>query len=100
MAPVLEAGPAAVDEPVEGGPVVGAGAGLKDQLVAAGDHVDGVDLDGPEPFQGGPQGGRAGPGRAGRGGQALGGHGDPPGLVEGEGVGHGEETLADRQDRS
>jgi len=88
VAPVLEAGPAPVDDPVEGGPVVGAGPGVEDELVAAGDHVDGVDLDGPEPLQGGPQGGRAGRGRPGRGGQALGGQRHPPGLVEGEGVGH------------
>ena len=87
MAPVLEAGPAAVDDPVEGGPVVDAGPGGQDQLVAAGDHVDGVDLDGAEPFQGGAQGGRPGRAGPGRGGQPLGGQGDPPGLVEGEGVG-------------
>ena len=34
MGPVLEAGPAVVDEPVEGGPVVAAGPGMEDQLVA------------------------------------------------------------------
>jgi hypothetical protein len=88
VGPVLEAGPASVDEPVEGGPVVAAGPGMKDQLVAAGDHVDGVDLDGPEPLQGGAQGGRARRGGPGGGGQPLGGQGDPPGLVGGEGVGH------------
>ena len=35
MAPVLEPGPAPVDDPVEGGPVMGPGAG--GQALAAGD---------------------------------------------------------------
>jgi hypothetical protein len=88
VGPVLEAGPTAVDEPVEGGPVVAADPGLQHQLVAAGDHVDGVDLDGPEPLQGGAQGRRPRRGGPGGGGQPLGGQGDPAGLVGGEGVGH------------
>ena len=67
---------------------MGPGPGGQDQLVAAGDHVDRVDLDGPEPLQGGPQGGRPGRAGPGGGGQALGGQDDPPGLVDAEGVGH------------
>ena len=91
MGPVLQAGAAAVHQPVEGRPVMGAGPGGQDQLVAAGDHVDRVDLDGAQPQQGGAQGGRSGGDRPGGGGQPLGGEGDPPGLVEGEGVGHVDE---------
>src|SRR6266508_1783442 len=89
VAPVLEPRPPSVQQALERGRVVGAGPGCQDKLVAAGDHIDRVDLDGPEAPQRGPQGGRPGRASSGRGEQPLGGQGEPARLAGGEGLGHG-----------